>query len=76
MCLAIPAKLVEKKGTLGVAEIGGLRHEVDLRLLEDVKVGDYVIIHAGFGIQKLDTKEAEETLALFKEMVECEKWNV
>ncbi len=73
MCLAIPAKLIEKKGTLGVAEIGGVRHEVDLRLLEDVKVGDYVVIHAGFGIQKLDTKEAEETLSLLKEMVKCGK---
>jgi len=72
MCIAIPAKLIEKKGTLGVAEIGGLRHEVDLRLLEDIQVGDYVIIHAGFGIQKLDTKEAEETLSLLKEMVKCE----
>jgi hydrogenase expression/formation protein HypC len=70
MCLAIPAKLVEKKGTLGVAEIGGVRHEVDLRLLEDVKVGDYVIIHAGFGIQKLDTKEAEETLDLLREFTD------
>lgn len=69
MCIAIPAKLIEKKGTLGVAEIGGVRHEVDLRLLEDVKVGDYVIIHAGFGIQKLDTKEAEETLDLLREMI-------
>jgi len=72
MCLAIPAKVIEKKGTLGIAEIGGLRREVDLRLLEDVKVGDYVIIHAGFGIQKLDIKEAEETLSLLKEMVKCE----
>ena len=72
MCIAIPAKLIEKKGTLGVAEIGGLKHEVDLRLLEDIQVGDYVIIHAGFGIQKLDTKEAEETLSLLKEMVKCE----
>lgn len=72
MCIAIPAKLIEKKGTLGIAEIGGLRHEVDLRLLEDIQVGDYVIIHAGFGIQKIDTKEAEETLSLLKEMVKCE----
>ncbi len=70
MCIAIPAKLVEKKGILGIAEIGGIKREVDLRLLEDVVVGDYVIIHAGFGIQKLDKKEAEETLILFREMAE------
>ncbi|OYD14906.1 hypothetical protein CH333_06935 [candidate division WOR-3 bacterium JGI_Cruoil_03_44_89] len=70
MCLAIPAKVIEKKGTQGVAEIGGVRREVDLQLLEDVEIGDYVILHAGFGIQKLDTKEAEETLDLLREFMD------
>ncbi len=73
MCLAIPAKVIEKKGTQGVVEIAGVRHEVDLRLLEDVNVGDYVILHAGFGIQKLDTKEAEETLDLLRELMDGER---
>jgi len=68
MCLAIPAKLVEKKGIQGLAEIGGVKREVDLRMLEDVKVGDYIIIHAGFAIQKLDTEEAEETLEMLREI--------
>lgn len=67
MCLGIPAKIVEKKGTVGMAEIGGVRREVNLQLLEDVKIGDYVILHAGFGIQKLDEKEAKETLDLLRE---------
>lgn len=70
MCLGIPAKIVEKNGIIGVAEIGGVRREVDLRLLEDIKVGDYVILHAGFAIQKLDEKEARETLELLKQMVD------
>ncbi len=67
MCLAIPAKIIDKKGNIGIAEIGGVKREVDLRLVEDVEVDDYVILHAGFGIQKLDEKEAHETLDLLKE---------
>ena len=70
MCLGIPVKIVEKRATFGLAEIGGLKREVDLRLLEDVNVGDYVILHAGFAIQKLDEKEANETLSLLKEMAQ------
>ncbi len=70
MCLAIPAKIIEKKGNTGIAEIGGVKREVDLRLVEDIKVGDYVVLHAGFGIQILDEEEAAETLALLKEFVE------
>ena len=67
MCLGIPAKIIEKKGNTGIAEIGGVKREVDLRLVEDVEVGNYVILHAGFGIQKLDEEEANETLALLRE---------
>ncbi len=68
MCLGIPVRLLEKRGDKGIGEIGGVRREIDLRLLEDVEVGDYVILHAGFAIQKLDEKEAEETLSLLKEV--------
>ena len=68
MCLGIPAKVVEIDGSLGKAEVGGVRREVDLRLIEDVGVGDWVILHAGFAIQKLDEKEAAETLSLLEEM--------
>lgn len=73
MCLAIPAKLVEIDGTLGKAEVGGARREVDLRLVGRVRVGDYVIIHAGFAIQKLDEEDAHETLSLFREMSATEQ---
>ncbi len=68
MCLAIPVKLVEIKDTIGVVDIGGLKKECRLDLLADVKIGDYVLLHAGFAIQKLDTESAEETLKLFKEI--------
>lgn len=70
MCLAIPAKIVDIKGTNGTAEIGGVRRDVDLRMLDDVELGDFVIIHAGFAIQKLDTKDAEKTLAMLREIAE------
>jgi hydrogenase expression/formation protein HypC len=68
MCLAIPMKLIKIKGEMGLVEVGNVRREVGLQLVEDVKAGDYLIVHAGFAIQKLDEKDALETLALFREM--------
>lgn len=66
MCLGFPMKLIENKGITGVAELGGIRKEIGLLLLENVAVGDYVIVHAGYAIQKLDEKAAQETIALLK----------
>jgi hydrogenase expression/formation protein HypC len=68
MCLAIPMQIVEIKGNKGIVEVGGVKREVGLQLLKDIKIGDYVIVHAGFAIQILDEKEARETIALFEEM--------
>ncbi len=70
MCLAVPMKLVEITGNTAVAELGGVRREVNVQLLEGASLGDYVIVHAGFAIQKLDQKDAEETLRLLRQMVE------
>jgi hydrogenase expression/formation protein HypC len=61
-------KILEIRGDKGVVDIGGTRREVGLQLLTGVKKGDYVIVHAGFALQKLDEEEARETLALFSEM--------
>ena len=66
MCLAVPMKLIKNNGVTGVAELGNLQREISLLLLEDVKVGDYVIVHAGYAIQKLDEKEAAKTIALLE----------
>ena len=55
-------------GNKGIVDIGGVEREVGLNLIKEVKVGDYVIVHAGFAIQILDEKDALETLALFAEM--------
>ena len=63
-------KLVEISGDTAVAEIGGVRREVNVQLLEGAGIGDYVIVHAGFAIQKLDREDAEETLRLFREMAD------
>mgnify|MGYP000193373011 CR=1 FL=1 len=68
MCLGIPMRVIEKKEMTGVVELGGVRHEANLQLVEEVEVGDYLIIHAGFAIQKLDEKEARETIALLNEV--------
>jgi hydrogenase expression/formation protein HypC len=68
MCLAIPAKVVElHAGDRAVVDLDGVRKEISLALVEDVAVGDYVILHAGYALQKLDIEEAEKTLALFRE---------
>ena len=67
MCLAVPMKVIEIRDDMGDVEVGGVRREVGLMLLDDVRVGDWVIIHAGFAISKLDENQAEETLDLLKE---------
>jgi len=68
MCIAIPMKLVDIKENQGIAELGGIRREINIQMLENAEVGDYVITHAGFAIQKLDRKEAEETLDFLREL--------
>ncbi|MCF6154326.1 MAG: HypC/HybG/HupF family hydrogenase formation chaperone [Candidatus Brocadia sp.] len=70
MCLAVPMKLIKNNGITGVVELGSLKKEIGLQLLEDVKVGDYVIVHAGYAIQKLDEKEAAETIALLESFLQ------
>ena len=68
MCLAVPMKLIKIEGEKGLVEVGGVQRKVGLQLMENVKAGDYLIVHAGFAIQKLNEKDALITLALFREM--------
>jgi hydrogenase expression/formation protein HypC len=72
MCLAIPARVLEIHDEKAVVDFGGVRREAWITLLDNVKVGDYLIIHTGYAIQRLDKKEAEETLKLFKELEDFE----
>lgn len=67
MCLGIPMKIVDINEEIGQCEFSGNIVKVSLKFLPDIKVGDYVIVHAGFAIQKLDEKDAEETIKLLKE---------
>ncbi|MBJ6723759.1 HypC/HybG/HupF family hydrogenase formation chaperone [Geomesophilobacter sediminis] len=68
MCVGVPMMVVEIDGDNAVAEVDGVKREASLMLLSDeVAVGDYVIVHAGFAISKLDKEEALETLALMRE---------
>jgi hydrogenase expression/formation protein HypC len=59
--------VTEIKGDMGVVEYNGVRRDVGLMLMEDIKVGDWVLIHAGFAISKLNPEDAEETLKLLRE---------
>jgi hydrogenase expression/formation protein HypC len=69
MCLAIPAKVIEMLDhDQAVVELGSVRKDVSLALLDEVAVGDYVIVHVGFALNRLDPEEAARTLALFAEM--------
>ena len=69
MCLAIPAKVVQKlENDQALVEVGGVRNRISLLLVEDVTVGDYVIVHVGFAIARVNAEEAAKTLALFDEI--------
>jgi hydrogenase expression/formation protein HypC len=69
MCLGVPMKIVSRNGDDIVAEVDGVQKEASVMLLgEDVAVGDYVIVHAGFAISKLDEEYAQETIRLMREV--------
>jgi len=69
MCLAIPSRIIEIKNNMATIDVEGVQREASLLLIEDARVGDYVIVHAGFAIQKLDEAAARETLDLLREAV-------
>lgn len=68
MCLGIPMEIVNKKGDRAIVRSSGTSREINIGLLKDVRAGDYVIVHAGFAIEKVDKKRAKETLEILKEM--------
>ncbi|MEI7830962.1 MAG: HypC/HybG/HupF family hydrogenase formation chaperone [Prolixibacteraceae bacterium] len=68
MCLAIPAKVLSVNGPSALVSIEDVEYQASLLMLDDVHVGDYVMLHAGFAIQKVDADEAEETLRLLNEI--------
>ena len=68
MCLAIPMKIKIIRGEFAQVEAGRLRRQINIQLLSSLKKGDYVIVHAGFAIKKLDPERAQETLRMFDEI--------
>jgi hydrogenase expression/formation protein HypC len=73
MCLAIPARVIQvNEQSLGFVELGGVVREASFMLLPDAQVGDYVLLHAGYALQKVDEAEAEETLRLLGELADAE----
>ena len=75
MCLAIPGKIVEivdEENRIAKVEVGGVKRNVNIGMLSasDTKIGDYVLIHVGFAMSKVDEHEAEETLRMLKELGE------
>ncbi len=73
MCLAVPMKIVEIDGLDAVAELQGVRRRVRLDLVDDCKVGDYVLIHAGFVIEKLDEEQAKKSLETWEEFLSSQE---
>lgn len=69
MCLAIPSRITKIENNMATIDVEGVQREASLMLLEDARVGDYVIVHAGFAIQKLDEAAARETLDLLREAI-------
>ena len=67
MCLAIPSKIVKIENNIGIIDVDGVQRTASLLLLEDPKVGEYVIVHAGFAIKKIDEEAAMETLMVLRE---------
>ncbi len=69
MCLAVPMQVRTIEGDTALCEIDGVTREASLMMVDGVEVGDYVLIHAGFAIEKLDEQDAQETLALFRQIL-------
>jgi hydrogenase expression/formation protein HypC len=70
MCLGIPGRVIEIEKNVAKVDVGGVSRDISLDLCPDVSVGEYVLIHTGFAIQKVDEEEAMETLDLLRQMAE------
>ena len=67
MCLAIPSRIVAIENQMATIDVEGVRREASLLLLEEARVGDYVIVHAGFAMQTIDAAAARESIGLLRE---------
>jgi hydrogenase expression/formation protein HypC len=69
MCLAIPARVIAVEGKTATVDFGGVTRPVSIALIENIAIGDYVIVHTGYAIQKMDRDDAEKTLELWREIL-------
>ncbi len=67
MCLSVPAEVLEIDGMRAKVSVGGATYYAGLHLVDEVRVGDYILLHSGYAIQKIDPEEAEKTLELLRE---------
>ena len=72
MCLAVPARIIEKEGDKAVADAMGNRWKIRITLTPEIEVGDIVLVHAGYAITKVDEEEAQKTWELFEEIAQFE----
>lgn len=70
MCLAVPMRVTEISGEMGRVEAEGISREVSFVLLREIEIGDFVLVHAGFAIERLDQSEARATLELLRDLME------
>lgn len=75
MCLGIPLKIVNIDGKEAIGELNGIKRKVRVDLIESLEIGDYVMVHAGFAIEKLDDNSALETLGFLEELEEALEQN-
>ncbi len=70
MCLSIPAKVERIDGEMALVSVGGTKYNASLQMIENIEVGDYILMHTGFAIQKLEPEEAHESIRVFQEYQE------
>lgn len=70
MCLSIPAKVESIEGEMAIVSVGGTKYDASLQMIDGVEVGDYILLHTGFAIQKISEEDARETLKIFEEFEE------
>ena len=68
MCLGIPMKVINIEGDEGIVQAGGLRRKANFSFMKDLKLGDYILVHAGFAIEKVKESEARKTLKALREL--------
>ncbi len=70
MCLAVPAQVIKIEGESAEVQVGGIKRQVRLDLIEDVQVGDYLLVHSGFALHKLEEEEAQASLEAWRELLD------